>query len=163
MELTLQLFTETPEGFIPLAAAVYVHPDGSETPLMALTLWATEDLKRIGVFRPEAAVPVPEGYQIVSTKVDRVKGVVRFVNEIALVIQAPLTATRRQFMLALYSAGLLDAAEAIAMNHPYRPVQLEWQNATSFEEDSPTLQALLIELDKTDADLHELMIAANKL
>ncbi|WP_448955729.1 hypothetical protein [Labrys neptuniae] len=84
-----------------------------------------------------------------------------------LAIETPprvfLKATRRQFMLALFNAGLLDAAEAIAMGHPYRPVKLEWQNATEFWEDSPTLSALLVELHKTDADLHDLMVAASKL
>lgn len=46
-------------------------------------LWSAADLEAIGLWRDDmiaAAVPVPDGKQITSTTVQRVEGVVRYVN-----------------------------------------------------------------------------------
>ena len=73
----------------------------------------------------------------------------------------PQTVTRFQARAALYQAGLLDQVETL-MNDPETPTlaRLAWQDAQSFERQSPTIAAMATALGLTDAQLDDLFIAA---
>jgi hypothetical protein len=54
--------------------------NGIRYPLTIETAWSDEELADIGLYEPAEADPVPDGKVIVSTSVQRVEGVVKFVN-----------------------------------------------------------------------------------
>lgn len=73
----------------------------------------------------------------------------------------PQTVTRFQALAALHLANKLTAVQAI-MAAPETPVlaKLAWDNALSFERNSPTLASLAAMLGMTDADLDALFTQA---
>lgn len=73
----------------------------------------------------------------------------------------PQNVTRFQALAALHLAGKLTAVQAI-MAAPETPIlaKLAWDNALSFERNSPTLASLAAVLGMTDADLDALFTAA---
>lgn len=73
----------------------------------------------------------------------------------------PQTVTRFQALAALHLAGRLTAVQSI-MAAPETPVlaKLAWENALSFERNSPTLASLAAMLGMTDADLDALFTEA---
>lgn len=74
------IYFETQLGFIPWRG----EPINGilHSPQIA-QLWSDADLEEIGLFRPAAADPAPEGQRITSTAVERVGGVVKFVHDLA--------------------------------------------------------------------------------
>ena len=76
-------------------------------------------------------------------------------------VPIPQTVTRFQAFAALHLAGHLPAVEAI-MAEPETPMlaKLAWDNALSFERNSPTLASLAAMLGMTDADLDALFTTA---
>ena len=54
--------------------------DDIRHPLVIETAWSETELADIGLYEPAAADPVPDGKVIVSTSVQRVEGVVKWVN-----------------------------------------------------------------------------------
>ncbi len=73
----------------------------------------------------------------------------------------PQTVTRFQALAALHLAGKLTAVEAI-MAAPETPTlaKLAWDNALSFERNSPTLLMLAGAIGMADADLDALFTEA---
>lgn len=76
----------------------------------------------------------------------------------------PQSVTRFQALAALHLAGHLPAVEAI-MAAPETTViaKLAWDNALSFERNSPTLASLAAVLGLTSADLDALFTAAAQI
>lgn len=74
----------------------------------------------------------------------------------AHVVEVPRIITRRQFMLALDRIGKLDAVEAGVAAVTYRPFRIEWDNASTFDSRSATLQGLAAQLGFTDEDVDAL-------
>ena len=76
----------------------------------------------------------------------------------------PQTVTRFQALAALHLAGKLTAVQAI-MAAPEAPVlaKLAWENALSFERNSPTLASLAPMVGMTSADLDALFTAAAQI
>lgn len=76
----------------------------------------------------------------------------------------PQTVTRFQALAALHLAGKLTAVQAI-MAAPETPVlaKLAWDNALSFERNSPTLASLAPMVGMTSADLDALFTAAAQI
>lgn len=76
----------------------------------------------------------------------------------------PQSVTRFQALAALHLAGRLSAVQAI-MAAAETPViaKLAWDNALSFERNSPTLASLAGMLGMTPADLDTLFIAAAQI
>jgi len=70
--------------------------------------------------------------------------------------------TIRQARLALHNAGLLDDVEA-AIAQADRAVQIEWEYATEFRRDWPTLLAMQPLLGLTDEQIDGLFVAASAL
>lgn len=85
----------------------------------------------------------------------------------ALVAAVPEAVTPRQAKLALLQAGLLDDAEAAILaiedDVTKRAAQIEWEYATEFRRDWPTLNALAAGIGLDDAGLDALFVAAAKL
>jgi hypothetical protein len=71
-------------------------------------------------------------------------------------VVVPRIITRRQFMLALDRIGKLDAVEAGVAAVTYRPFRIEWDNASTFDSRSATLQGLAAQLGFTDEDVDAL-------
>jgi len=73
----------------------------------------------------------------------------------------PQTVTRGQGRAALYQAGLLEIVEGM-MSHPDTPMiqKLAWQDALTFERNSPTMAAMAGALGLTGAQLDQLFITA---
>lgn len=71
--------------------------------------------------------------------------------------------TAAQARMALYNAGLLDQVEQVVANHPYRPVRIYFDSATTWDRDHPYIQMLAPELGLTDADIDALFTAAAQL
>ena len=78
-----------------------------------------------------------------------------------LPVGVPQTVTRFQALAALHLAGKLTAVQAI-MAAPETPTlaKLAWENALSFERNSPTLASLAAMLGMTSQDLDDLFTAA---
>jgi len=73
----------------------------------------------------------------------------------------PQSITRRQALLALLQAGLLDDVEA-AVAEADRAVQIEWQHASVFERSHPLLLGIAARLDPplTEEQVDDLFRAA---
>ncbi len=76
----------------------------------------------------------------------------------------PRSVTRLQALAALDGAQLLDDIEAwVAQPDTPRIVRLAWQNAQSFERDSPTLRYIATVFALTDEQLDRLFVAAHRI
>lgn len=76
--------------------------------------------------------------------------------------RVPRSVTSRQAKLALLQAGILDDVEA-AIASASRAVQIEWEYATEFDRDWPTLAAMQAALGLSDQQLDELFVNASTL
>lgn len=79
-------------------------------------------------------------------------------------LNVPPSVTRLQARTALFQAGHWDTIEAI-MSNPDTPMvtKLAWQDAQTFERDSPVVNSLATQLGLSDAQVDELFIAANQI
>ena len=77
-------------------------------------------------------------------------------------VPVPQSISRFQAMAELSIAGLLSAATAAATAAGGIPL-LAWQNAQSFERESPTIASLAAALNLTPAQLDALFIAASQI
>lgn len=71
------LYLETPFGFVPWSGENINdvrHPKSIES------VWSDEELAAIGLYKPVASDPVPDGKIIASTIAERVGDTVKFVN-----------------------------------------------------------------------------------
>ncbi len=93
--------------------------DGVSHPRDIEQIWTSEGLAAIGLYAPAPASEVPAGKQVVSTSVQRVAGMVRFVHEL---VDAPLLVRRMvrksTVQARLIDAGLMEAAYALLTSNP---------------------------------------------
>ena len=74
------LYIETPEAFVPWTGQPV---NGVRHPTNIEDVWTDEEIAAAGLFKPADADPVPEGKVVVSAEVQRVNGVVKYVNTLA--------------------------------------------------------------------------------
>lgn len=74
----------------------------------------------------------------------------------------PQSVTRRQALLALLAADLLDDVEAIMAAAP-RAVQIAWDASSVFERDNPLIASMAEQLDLSDEDVDALFVQASTL
>lgn len=166
----MTLYLETAAGFQPWAGEAI---DGVRHPLVIEQVWSAQDLAAIGLYKPAAADPVPEGKIIVSTSVERVEGVVKYVHALEdaplpspeevieafrLAIQSHVdgTAVSRLYdsgnSLATYvsSTNPQWAAEAVAFvgwrDAVWAYAYAEMDKVLGEEREQPTIEAFLGEL-----------------
>lgn len=69
------------------------------------------------------------------------------------------TVTPAQAKVALFNAGLLDRVDA-ALVGSYRPIQIYWEAASSFERSHPYIQGIAALLGLSDAEVDTLFAQA---
>lgn len=74
----------------------------------------------------------------------------------------PKVVTKRQGMLALLAAGLLEQVEQIIAQSP-RAVQITWDAAQDFDRNNPLIEAIAYQIGLTESDIDNLFIEAAKL
>lgn len=118
------LYRETFEGFVPWRGE---RLDGVLYPLTIEGMWSESDLAGIGLYHPAPAVPVPEDKVVLRSSVQRVEGVVRFVNELADMPPAvPIQPTPSLLACGVFTVAdgwveSIGAASGIAMVFPVEP------------------------------------------
>lgn len=126
--------------------------------------WTDEALATVGLFRPAEAIPIPPGKTPVGRKVERVDGIVRFVDELvdlAPPLSAPVVEVSAvQAKTALYGAGLFDAVEAAISAHPYALMRIWWASAQFWRRDHPYVAGMAAEMDLDEAQVDQLFAAA---
>jgi hypothetical protein len=76
----------------------------------------------------------------------------------------PQQVTRFQGLAALHLAGHLDSIEAyMALPGTARITKLAWENALTFDRDSPTVASLAALLSLTPQDIDALFVAAKEI
>ena len=156
----------SPGSFEPFTDAVFIHPNGSETPRAALELWPEVDLNAIGLYHP-ADPGVPSGHRVVSETVERVGGVVQFVRVTEPIPAEEIRAsmpvlTPRQMRLGLLSAGISDAQiEAALADNPEGII--EWKYASEYQRLHPLVVSLAEAFDLTPEDVDDLWVQAASL
>jgi hypothetical protein len=144
------LYKETIDGFTPwdpvLPINMIRYPQNIEQ------LWTTSALAEIGLYSPLSADPTPEGKIIISTSVQRVDGVVKFVNiledaPIPTLSDTPLT--MRQLRLGLLLIGgfpatfIQDAISAIPDTTDRGIAQIWYDESATVEWEHPMTQQLI--------------------
>jgi hypothetical protein len=76
----MSLYLENPPNTFSLWSGERLPTNGALYPVGVENSWSTSDLNEIKLFKPADAVPVPAGKTVVSTTVQRVSGLVRYVN-----------------------------------------------------------------------------------
>lgn len=87
-------------------------------PVDIALVWSDEELAAIDLYHPAPADVVPEGMMVVTTSVQRVAGVVRYVHEL---VEAPVPrrmVPKSLVQSRLIAAGLMDEAHAALMASP---------------------------------------------
>ena len=74
----------------------------------------------------------------------------------------PRFVTRRQALLALLAADLLDDVEAIIAAAP-RAVQIAWDASSVFERNNPLIASMAEQLELSDEDVDALFVQASTL
>lgn len=155
------IYLETASGFQPWAGEAI---DGVRHPRVIESAWSDEDLAAIGLYKPAEADPVPEGKVIVSTDVERVGGVVKYVHvlEDAPLPPIPDRVTARQFKLQLLAAGLIDDVDAWVAAQD-RAVQIAYEYSGTFVRDEPMMLAGFAALGFTPEQVDAFYLAASRL
>jgi len=76
----MSLYLENPPNTFSIWSGERLPTNGALYPIGIENSWSTSDLNEIKLFKPADAVPVPAGKTVVSTTVQRVSGLVRYVN-----------------------------------------------------------------------------------
>lgn len=79
-----------------------------------------------------------------------------------LSVQVPQSVTRRQALLALLAAGLLDDVEAIIAAAP-RAVQIAWDASSVFQRNNALIASMAEQLELSDEDVDALFVQASTL
>lgn len=109
----------------------------------------------------QPADPVPEGKRIVSTSVEMVEGVPKYVHVLED-IPPPDRVSARQFKLQLLAAGLLDAVEAWIGTQD-QAVQIAYANSATFVRTDPMMQAGFAALGFTEQQIDAFFMVAAAL
>lgn len=159
------LYLETQEGFSPWtggAISGVVYPRAIEQH------WTPQELAALNLYAPAEADPIPEGKRVVSTAVQRVSGVVKFVHTLED-IPAPQPSdkplSKRQLRLGLIQAGILPSAvraQLEAIQDPLeREAALTWFDFTDqIEWDHPQTQQFMALVGFTQEQASAMWIAA---
>lgn len=163
------LYLETSTSPFPAWAGEPIN--GIRYPRAIATKWSDEDLAAIGLCRPAAADPVPEGKIVTGQSVQRVEGVVKWVYDLAdapepIPHYPPLTA--RQLRLGLIQAGVsiasVDAAiSAIPDEMDRETARVEWEYASQFERDHALIEEVGAALGLTPEQIDAAWLAAVNL
>jgi hypothetical protein len=146
-------------------------------PLAIEQAWSDEELAAIGLYKPADADPVPEGKVIASTSVERVNGVVKYVNalEDAPPPPVPEDISDRQFAQILANMSLITQDDALAwVKIGTVPAQLQaivdaipdsgdrfaanmlLGGATVFQRHHPLVSVLAAQFNKTDEQMDDI-------
>lgn len=138
---------------------------------LAISGWPADDLEAIGLWRDDMiapADPVPDGKVVLSRSVQRVSGVVRWVEEFGDapepgIYLPPLTA--RQLRLGLIAAGValssVDGAIAAIEDPTDREIaSVEWEYASQFERDHHLIEMIGSALGMTIEQIDAAWLAA---
>lgn len=139
---------------------------------LSISGWPAADLEAIGLWRDDMiapADPVPEGKVVLSRSVQRVSGVVQWVNEVADNPgrdMIPLTA--RQLRLGLIAAGVtlpsVDASISAIEDPTDREIAtVEWEYASQFEREHPLIHQIGDALGMTVEKINAAWLAAMEL
>lgn len=101
------------------------------------------------------------GEEIVRDMTPEEEAVVESIRAEGAALRKPKSVTRYQAMIALKRAGLLGGVRQL-INDPQtdEEITLAWENANTFERDSPFIQALAPALNLTEEDVDNLFAAA---
>lgn len=128
-------------------------------------LWTDAELAELGLYRPAAdPTTAPQGHRIATVSVQRVNGVVSYVNTyepLPLADFPPLTP--RQFRLGLLAAGKLAAVDLAidALPEPQRSAaKIEWEFATMIQRTHPMVVTLSAALQLNEVDVNQLWFSA---
>lgn len=109
---------------------------------------------------PDAWLPAPPGFDLQRLADYRV-------IDGALVLAPPPSVSRKQARKALLLAGLFEAVQPAidAIEDPLQRqlVQIDWDDAQTYERDDPTLLSLAAALGMSDAELDALFVTAARL
>lgn len=156
------LYRETSTGFSPWNGE---RIGGVLYPLTIEQQWKAPDLAALGLHRPQPADPVPSDKIATETHVERVDGVVRYVNTVADK-PVPDVITPKQAKLALLKAGLLGQVEAMieALPDPDKKVvEIEWNTSQTIRRDHMLIATLAEKLPLSDAQVDNLFKQAAEI
>lgn len=141
---------------------------------LSISGWSAADLEAIGLWRDDMiapADPVPEGKVVLSRSVQRVGGVVQWLQVLGDapepgIYLPPLTA--RQLRLGLIAAGVtlssVDAAIAAIPDPTEREIAtVEWEYASQFERDHSLIEQVGNALGMTVEQIDAAWLAAMEL
>ncbi|WP_395448697.1 hypothetical protein ACHMW7_28485 [Aminobacter sp. UC22_36] len=105
-------------------------------------VWSVAELAAVGLFAPAPAEAVPEGKVAISIAVQRLAGVVRYVNDLADAPPPPVpnSISPLQARKALRVAGFKAAVDAYVATLPEAD-QEEWEYATEVRRDNAVISA----------------------
>lgn len=128
------------------------------------TLWSPNDLEAVGLYSPAPADDVPVGQQIVSTSVQRVAGVVRYVNVLEAVPAAPVpqSISPLQARKALRLKGFRPAVDAYVASLP-EDEREEWEYATEIRRDNAIIAAGIAAGIMTETQVDEVFVVGGTL
>lgn len=163
------LYLESTDGFTPWAGEAI---DDVRHPLIIESVWSGEELAAIGLYKPAAADPVPDGKVIASTSVERVGGVVTFVNVLE---DAPAPSTDPadypllpwQFKaMVMYLDGDADIRAAIGSipDAMQRAASMSrYDNASFYNYSDPLMQQTRVAVGLSEQELSDAWMIAKDL
>lgn len=92
--------------------------NGVSHPTDIAVLWSDEELAAIDLYKPAPADAVPEGTMVAATSVQRVVGVVRYVNELVAAPVQRRMVPKSLVQSRLIADGLMGEAHAALMANP---------------------------------------------
>ena len=144
------LYKETQDGFAPWNPTDPIG--GVRYPPNIGELWSAAELAALGLYAPAPADPIPEGKIVTGTTVQRVGGVVKFVNTLddaPVPTPADTPLTMRQLRLGLLLIGgfpatfIQDAINAIPDATQRGVAQIWYDESATVEWDHPMTQQLI--------------------
>lgn len=108
----MTLYIETSNGVFSVWPGTPI--DDIRHPINIEQLWSNSELNAIGLYIPAAAATVPPSKVVVSTSVQRVDGVVKYVNVLEDKVEDPsnFVLNRIQFEFIISKLGLVTAIDA---------------------------------------------------
>lgn len=139
-------------------------PDGRGISPKALERWPDADLAAVDLYKPAAAADTPEGQRVVSLSVQRVEGVVRYVNVLEDIPPSPLPNLEPyQFFSMLKISGKEAQLNALIDTLPeYEKtiVRAKLERTREFRPDNDVVQMAKSGLGLSDEDFKELWLSA---
>lgn len=161
------LYIEDGGSFSPWRGA----PIGSiRYPANIEALWSDDALADVGLYRP-AATSVPNGKRIVSSSVERVDGVVRWLHvleDIPAQTPADFPLSDRQLRIGLINSGIslgsIDTAIAAISDATQRAIaQVWWDRSITIHWDHPMRASLTALVGLSEEDAATMWMAAKDI